>query len=206
MSEQVGSLLADVNPSEVTMSPEQLAEATLKVQTLQTWITGVAIVLGPLCGVAFTLWTQKRKERSDAKHRLFLDLMGERNAPFVSATKAQALNKIDVVFSDCAGVRQKWHEYFQLLHGDHTQARAHKWLELLSAMAASLGYQNLSQVDIDKFYLPQGHIDDAEFQRKVAQQWARVLENTEHFVVKARENEPHPNTPTNAMHTGKQTQ
>lgn len=177
------------------MAPEQLAEATLRVQTLQTWITGLAIVLGPLVGVVFTLWAQKRKERTDAMHRLFLDLMSERNAPFVSPAKAQALNRIDVVFSDCAMVRQRWHEYFQLLHGEPSQARVHKWLELLSAMATELGYKNLSQVDIDKFYLPQGHIDDAEFQRKVGKQWARVLENTEYFVVKAREDALAANAP-----------
>jgi hypothetical protein len=57
---------------------------------------------------------------------------------------------------------------------------------MLAAMAQELKYQGLSQVDLDKFYIPQGHVDDAEFQRKMAALWQRVLENTERFVVVTR--------------------
>lgn len=171
------------------MTPDQIAAAALRVQEIQTWITGLAIFLGPLLGVLFTLWFQSRKERSDAKHQLFLALMAERKSPQVSPLLAQALNKIDVVFADSAAVKAKWHEYYAMLHQPGGEPRNHKWLELLTTMAHELGYKNLSQLDLDKFYLPQWHVDDAEFQRKVGLQWARVLESTEHFVVKSRADE-----------------
>jgi hypothetical protein len=169
------------------MTPDQVAAATLRIQEIQAWITGIAIVLGPLAGVVFTLWFQARKERNDAKHQLFLALMAERKSPFVSQQVAQALNKIDVVFADSAAVKARWHEYYALLHQSAGEPRTHKWIELLTTMAQELGYKQLAQLDLDKFYVPQGHVDDADFQRKVGQQWARVLQNTEHFVVKARE-------------------
>lgn len=171
----------------MTMTPDQIAASTLRVMEIQTWITGLAILLGPLAGVLFTLWFQSRKERSDAKHQLFLVLMAERKAPLVTTQVAQALNKIDVVFANSQKVKTCWHEYYALLHQPAGEPRTHKWLELLTTIAEDLGYSELSQLDLDKFYVPQGHVDDAEFQQKVGQQWARVLENTEHFVVKARE-------------------
>jgi hypothetical protein len=168
------------------MSPDQIAIETLRVQELQTWITGMAIVLGPLAGVMFTLWFQRRKEREDAKHALFMALMAERKALIVSPLVAQALNKVDVVFAGSQKIRTCWHEYYALLHGQPGDPRNHKWLELLTLIAQDVGYKAISQIDLDKFYIPQGHADDAEFQRKVGQQWARVLQNTEHFVVAAR--------------------
>ena len=169
------------------MTPDQIATATLRIQEVQTWITGVAIFVGPLVGVLFTLWFQSRKEKNDAKHQLFLALVAERKALFVTPKVAQELNKIDVVFSNSPKVKTCWHEYYSLLHQAPGEPRTHKWIELLTAIAQDLGYSQLSQIDLDKFYLPQGHADDAEFQRNVAKQWARVLENTEHFVVKARD-------------------
>lgn len=169
------------------MTPDQIAVATLKVQELQAWITGIAIVAGPLAGVLFTLWFQSRKEKNDAKHQLFLALMAERKAPLVTAQVAQALNKIDVVFANSTKVKSCWHEYYALLHQAPSELRVHKWLELLTLMSQELGYKQLSQLDLDKFYVPQGHVDDAEFRRKVANELARVLENTKHFVVSARD-------------------
>lgn len=171
------------------MAPDQIALATLRVMEIQTWITGLAILLGPLAGVLFTWWFQSRKEKKDAKHQLFLALMAERKAPLVTPQVAQALNKIDVVFADRPKVKTCWHEYYALLHQPPGEPRTHKWLELLTTIAQDLGYSDLSQLDLDKFYLPQGHVDDAEFQQRVGQQWARVLENTEHFILKIRNTE-----------------
>ena len=168
------------------MTTDQIAATTLRMQEIQIWITGLAIFLGPLAGVLFTLWFQARKEAKDAQVRLFLALLAERKAPLVSAQVAQELNKIDVVFSSSLKVRSVWHEYYALLHGAGGEPRAHKWLELLSAMGKQLGYKGLTQLDLDKFYLPQGHVDDAEFRKRLANNISRVLENTEHIVVQAR--------------------
>ena len=168
------------------MTPDQIATQTLNLQEIQTWITGLAIFLGPLAGVLFTLWFQSRKERRDAKQKLFLDLMSERKSHLVSKEITKALNQIDVVFANCPQIKSLWHKYYGLLSQPPSEERIHTWLELLAAIAADLGYKGLSQVDLDKFYIPQGHVDDAEFQRKVGAQWHRVLENTERFIVAPR--------------------
>lgn len=171
------------------MSPEEIAVANLSVAKLQLWVTGLAIFLGPLTGVVFTFWFQSRKDRSAEKHKLFITLMGERKGIGISREMANALNTIDVVFSDNSIVVELWHKYYALLSQPPGQERQHTWLELLTAMASDLRYLNLKQTDLDKFYIPQGHVDDAEFQRKVATQWSRVLENTERFLVVPKNDE-----------------
>ena len=165
------------------MTPEQIALQTLRIQELQTWITALAIFLGPLCGVLFTLWFQARKERRDAKLQLFLVLMSERKSHFISKEITKALNQIDVVFADCQKIKTLWHKYYSLLSQTPGEERTHTWIELLASIANELNYKGLSQVDLDKFYIPQGHVDDAEFQRRMSGHWERVLQNTERFVI-----------------------
>lgn len=171
------------------MTPDQIALAQLEVCKLQAWITAAAIFLGPLAGVLFTLWFQSRKDKAAEKHRLFLTLMGERRGLVISPQLAQALNTIDVVFSDNLAVVALWHKYYALLSQHPSEERAHTWLELLAAMALDLRYSNLKQTDLDKFYIPQGHVDQLDFQREVQTEWLRVLKKTERFVVEPR-NEP----------------
>lgn len=167
------------------MTPQELAEMQVHLSKLQVCITALAILLGPLFGVIFTLWFQSRKEKKDAKLQLFLTLISERKAN-VSTQVAQALNKIDVIFSESEKIKNLWHECYTLLHQPPGEPRAHKWLELLKAMSEELHYSHLSQLDLDKFYIPQGHIDDDELRRKTFQQWSRVLENTERFLVEQK--------------------
>lgn len=170
------------------MTIEEISIANLAIAKLQLWVTGLAIFLGPLAGVLFTFWFQSRKDRSSEKHRLFVTLMGERKGINISQEMAKALNTIDIVFSNNPTVVSLWHRYYALLSQPPGQERNHTWLELLTAMAADLHYSNLKQTDLDKFYIPQGHVDDADFQRKVGEQWSRVLENTERFLVEPKSN------------------
>ncbi len=168
------------------MTPEQIAEAQLQLSNLQLWVTGLAIFLGPLFGVLFTFWFQSRKDKIKAKRRLFLALMADRKGITVSYELAKSLNAIDVVFSDNKKVKALWHRYYTLLAQPFGEERVHTWLELLEAMSSDLNYPNLSQTDLDKFYVPQGHVDDHEFRRKSAEQWLRVLEKTDHILVSSR--------------------
>lgn len=168
------------------MTPDQIALAQLDVAKLQAWITAIAIFLGPLAGVLFTFWFQSRKDKTAEKHRLFLTLMGERKGLTISLQMAQALNTIDVVFSDNPTIVALWHKYYALLSQPPGEERVHTWLELLAAMAADLRYSNLKQTDLDKFYIPQGHVDQLDFQREVQAELLRVLKNTEHFVVEPK--------------------
>lgn len=175
------------------MAAEELAQTQLVLAQLQLWVTAIAIFAGPITGVFFTIWFQTRKDKLEAKRRLFLTLVGERKGLVISQQVAQALNMIDVVYADSANIKALWHKYYSLLSQPPSQERDHTWIELIGAMAQELNYPKFSQTDIDKFYIPQGHADDIEFQRKISQQWSRVLENTEHFVVAKREEN---NTPS----------
>ncbi len=169
------------------MTADQLAAQTLRIQEIQAWITAIAIVIGPLAGVIFTIWFQSRREQRLARQQLFMTLMSERKGLSISTEVTKALNRIDVVFADRPKIKALWHKYYALLSQPPSEERNHTWLEMLSAMATDLGYGTLSQTDLDKFYIPQGHVDDAEFNRKIAVQWHRVLENTERFMVVPKE-------------------
>ena len=72
---------------------------------------------------------------------------------------ANALNVIDVVFADNRKVVNKWHELFRIV--DQTPVNwgqwGHTYIELLSEMAAALGYRQLQQTDIDRFTAPIVH-------------------------------------------------
>lgn len=168
------------------MTPDQIALANLEVAKFQLWVTALAIFLGPLAGVLFTFWFQSRKDKSAEKHRLFLTLMGNRKAWIISQQMAEALNTIDVVFSDNSAVVTLWHKYYALLSQPLGEEKNHTWIELLTAMAADLRYSNLKQTDLDKFYTPQSHADQLNFQREVQTEWLRVLKNTERFVAEKK--------------------
>jgi len=157
---------------------------------LQIMANFLAIFLGPVTAVCITLWAQSRKDKKAAKRQLFLTLMGERKALLISRQVAAALNTIDVVFADNRQIVGLWHKYYTLLSQPPGEEREHTWLELLTAISEDLNYSNLKQTDLDKFYTPQGHANDLEYQREASAEWLRVLKNTQHFLVEKKAEEP----------------
>ncbi len=155
----------------------------------------VAVIIGPLAAVLITLWHQDRTQKMDAQSKLFLALMAHRKALPPNPEWVNALNVIDVVFANHPNIIDLWHDFYNLLSGDwekNQQQRDHKYLELLSAMARVLGYRSLSQIDIDKFYIPRAYGDQYETNVKVQKEWLRVLENSARFVVDKREDSEKP--------------
>lgn len=154
------------------------------------WANILAIVLSPVIAVIVTLWHQDRKERRDRKERLFTQLMAHRKAFPPSSEFVNALNLIDIIFADTPSVTRLWHEYYAMLGSAKTEHeyrdRDHKYLELLSEMARTLGYKKLQQTDIDKFYTPQAHVDQNEMAFRTQQEWLRILENMEHIYIEPR--------------------
>jgi hypothetical protein len=146
-----------------------------------------AILFGPIIAVGITLWWQNRKEKRDAKIRLFTTLMAQRKTTPPTYDWVQALNLIDVVFAKDRRVVELWHELYQLFQNpQRTQTQDHKYIELLSEMASVLGYRRLQQTDIDKFYYPQSYIEALLAQNEAQAEWLRVLKNTEHFLAQPR--------------------
>ena len=151
------------------MSPEQ-----------QYLINIIAIVLGPIIAVLITLIYQSDKEKRGAKTRLFITLMAHRKSYPPTMAWVESLNLIDVVFAKHPKVLGLWHEYYDCLHESTTDyiKRDHKYLELLFEMANTLGYKNLQQTDIDKFYSPKAHGSQSELNYKLQTELLRVLEST----------------------------
>ncbi len=150
-------------------------------------LTLLAILVGPIVAVCITLWWQDRKERRDAKRRLFTTLMAHRKSLPRSYEFVAALNLIDVVFAKDKRVVQLWHQLYDLYQNPQpTEAQNHKYIELLSEMASVLGYRKLKQTDIDKFYTPIAHAQAFIAQTEAQEEWLRVLRATRHFLVERR--------------------
>jgi len=162
--------------------------------TLKDVVTVSAIIIGPIVAVAITLWWQQRKETRETKQRLFLTLMANRRAFPPPIEWVNALNVIDVVFAGHPQVVQLWHEYYSTLvnppANENYQEREHTYLQMLSAMAKTLGYKKLDQTDIDKFYAPKVHGDQMALNYKCQTEWLRVLENTARINVEPKKPEP----------------
>jgi hypothetical protein len=159
-----------------------LIGATLLSST--TMPTMVPIFVGPVTAVLITLWWQQRKEKQDAKMRLFITLMSHRGAMPLTSEWVKALNLIDITFAPHARVVELWHQLYELLHHTPIQRQMvnHKNLEMLSEIAAVLGFRQLQQIDIDKYYYPQTLVESQAAQTEAQAQWLRVLKNTEHFL------------------------
>ena len=84
---------------------------------------------------------------------------------------------IDVVYADTANVLAKWHQLYDCLNTKPLpESRVeHLRLELLSEMAKALGYKDLQQTDIDKFYVPEQHSQNAQRVFEVQTEFLRVL-------------------------------
>jgi hypothetical protein len=154
----------------------------------------VAIVFGPVSAIIISLWYQRRRQKIDMKEKLFITLMAHRKALPPTQDLVNALNLIDVVFDDSPKVITHWHEYYDLLYqvknwDESQKQREHKYLELLSEMARSLGYRTIQQTDIDKFYIPRAHGEQAEANLEIQKEWLRVLKNTSRFIVDKKDDE-----------------
>ncbi|OOQ62108.1 DUF6680 family protein [Mucilaginibacter pedocola] len=127
-------------------------------------------------GVQFQIRYSKRKEKVD----LFLRLMADRKKYPPSVEMADALNQIDVVFQDDNKVRTAWRALFDALHPhSQHQATANTFLlDLLSEIAISLGYKNLKQTEIDRFYQPVFFENQIVNQNVISQELLRVLQHS----------------------------
>lgn len=126
-------------------------------------VTIVALFLGPIGSVWLTLWSQKRSAAKNAKRHLFMTLMANRKTSPPSLAWVNALNLIDVVYAGHSKVLSQWHTLYDILKqdGSHSERYNHAFLDLLSEMATVLGYKELRQTDIDKFYTPQDYAAQA---------------------------------------------
>lgn len=153
--------------------------------TISDVVIIVAVLAGPLLAVQVQKWLEARREARYRRLALFRTLMTSR-ANRVSIAHVEALNTIDLEFGTSAPgdkpVRDAWRVYH-----DHLNTRADdvgRWndknnelfIELLHAMARSLGY------DFDKvllkrgLYSPQAHGDELLYIQAVRKALLEVLD------------------------------
>ncbi len=160
------------------------------MQTKDWWYL-IATIASPFLAAGLTalltLSWQNRKEKREAKLRVFASLMSVRGniLNFQAAQEwAKSLNLIDVVFHDAPEVLKIWHELYAMLQYKEEQpGQGHKNIELLAAMAKDLGYKNLSQTDIDKAHFPKALADPIAKANEVQDEFLRVLKKTDSLVV-----------------------
>lgn len=148
----------------------------------------IAVIVGPIVAVGITLWYQDRKEKRDAQYRLFTVLMAHRKSNPPTFDLVNGLNLIDVVFSQHRKTVDLWHEYYAMLGQKDVnwQIADSKYLDLLASMAKVLGYKNLLQTDISRYYSPVAHGNQAELNEKIQNEFLRVLQNTASIAVEKK--------------------
>jgi hypothetical protein len=145
----------------------------------------IAVISGPIIAVIITLWYQRRKEKRDTRNRIFLTLMAHRKSNPPTFALVEVLNTLDVVFANKPKVTRLWHEYFDLLCTQpiNYQLCDHKYIDLVSEIARSVGYKKLKQTEIEKFYSPVAHATRAQLSDNIQNELLRVLQNTASLLV-----------------------
>lgn len=154
-------------------------------------INTIGLFTSPVIAVVVTLIWQSSREKREQNHRrkeqLFMSMMAHRRLQPPSQVWVDSLNLIDVVFADCPEVLKLWHEYYDLLgsasYREESGKRSHKHLELLFAMAKEVGLEEIRQTDIDKFYSPIAHANEADLDWKLRTELLRVLQGAQNLVI-----------------------
>jgi len=155
------------------------------LQILKDYGELISITLIPFIIWGLGAFFQDRKSKKDAKMNLFLKLMATRKATPISKEWVDSLNQIDVVFQDSKKVRSAWRQFYDALHprSAHFDSQNSFRLDLLSEMANDLGYKDLKQTEIDRYYSPQAFGDQEKSKELLAKETLRVLTNSKAYGV-----------------------
>ena len=148
-----------------------------------TIVQVVAVAIVPLVVWWLGIRWQKSKAKDDAKRNLFFTLMANRKITPPNKEWVDALNTIDIVFQDNKKVRKAWREYYDSLDERsqyNSDSNSFK-LDLLSEMANALGYKDLKQTEIDRFYSPKYFTNVQNSQNALTSELIRVLSHSKSY-------------------------
>jgi hypothetical protein len=141
------------------------------------------VLLSPIIAVLITLWHQNRQTKRNAKMQLFMDLVSFRDHVPFTWQYVVALNRIDVVFHKQEDILRIWHEYYDLILQPQTEIVKgqvkEKTVALISEIAKHLGYHNIDQIFLQRYYQPKGHFDEFVNNYEIRTELLRVLKSTE---------------------------
>jgi len=140
-------------------------------------------LISPLIAVQVTRFLDEKKEERKRQMEIFRTLMGQRGLTPRTDEYIVALNQIDPVFHKVPAVRNAYSELYKSTAPNSPElADSGKYLIiLLQEMAKHLNFDNLRDLDIDRWYSPQTRADGQNLIGTYYQEFLRVLENSEHL-------------------------
>ena len=130
----------------------------------------LAIILAPIVSVLIAQHLQDRSKKRQDKMDIFKVLMISRSYGWTQQS-VDALNIIDIVFSDDKKVKKQWKIYYDKLCVENPTETESKKIKieqekLIETIAKSLGYKNkISWETIQNPYIPKGLVDSINQQQ-----------------------------------------
>lgn len=118
----------------------------------------IAVALSPIIAVLVGQFLQNRTEKRKDKMLIFQCLMTNRMIGWTDSSSVNALNLIDIVFSDCEPVRAQWKILLSKYRPEFSkQEQDREQCKLLELMAKNLGYKKkITWETIQNPYYPVG--------------------------------------------------
>ena len=168
--------------------------------TINDYLTLAALIIIPIVAVVIAQWLQNRSEKRKDKMQIFKTLMTSRIYGW-TPDSVNALNIIDIVYSDDKKVRAAWkdlNDKYRVTNPDqqHLKKIENAQYKLLEAMAISLGYKDkITWETIQNPYMPVGMAQQIEAQKNMQQAYYSAINGVNNFVQNQKQN---PNTDTSS--------
>jgi len=145
------------------------------------WITIAALVLGPILALLTQRLLDAIREHRNTQKKLYFQLMSTRGL-FNSQQHVEALNSIDVIFSDSHDIRDSWKRLLDHLstipHAENWQDRLTDLrVDLYRLMGLKLGYDYTTDYLKRGIYFPTYHQNYYQNQDAINQGLADALKN-----------------------------
>ena len=129
----------------------------------------IAIIIIPIFVVYLGRFLQDKSEKRKDKMQIFQYLMTKRNTGWAEVNAVNALNSIDIVYSDCEAVRKQWAVLLSKYRRDiPAQEQYREQCKLLELMANDLGYKDKITWDIiQNPYYPEGLAKQIEINSQI---------------------------------------
>ena len=141
-------------------------------------INAVAIIAIPIVAVLVGQMLQNRSQKRKDKMAIFQCLMTHRATGWAHQDTVNALNTIDIVFSDCESVRKQWAVLLSKYRKEFSQQEQYReQCKLLELMANDLGYKDkITWETIQNPYLPDGLVQRMQKTEKFEQGQLAIAE------------------------------
>lgn len=154
----------------------------------------VALIVIPIVAVFVGQLLQNKSEKRKDKMQIFQCLMTRRITGWTASEAVNALNSIDIVFSDCKDVRKQWAVLLSKYRKEiDPQEQYIEQCKLLELMAKNLGYKDKITWDvIQKPYYPEGLAKQIEMNAKILDgqvAWANAAGQLSNIMEQTQKNE-----------------